>query len=82
MTQRKEITMTSKTMHCVPVSRTPAAAQTSMQVKIDFFTSMADVMFGVGDSFLSNFTGLIGNLTGFATSFSTTISNFKGGGAA
>jgi hypothetical protein len=39
--------MNQRTKHCRPVSRTPVVAQTSLEIKVDFYMSLLNFAGGV-----------------------------------
>lgn len=67
--------------HTKAVTRQPAAAQTTLQVKLDFKTGMSGVGIGVAQALLGAGGALSGTLLGAGGSLSGTLFDFSGAGA-
>jgi len=63
--------MNSKHTHCTAISRTPAVAQTALQVKLEFVTDLTDVMFNMANTLFTTATQMV-------SSFADNIATIKG----
>lgn len=61
--------METRAMHCTPVSRTPVAAQTTLQVKMDFMATISEWGFGLFGDFAQFGVDLLGRVGEIGTAF-------------
>jgi hypothetical protein len=63
--------MKRKHTHCTTITRTPAVAQTALQVKLGFVTQLTDVMFEMADTLFTTATDMF-------ASFGENVAGIKG----